>query len=97
MGEGDHTSWDDRKSETNLAQRGLDFAGLDAVFDGRFLLTREDKRFDYGETRYNALVELNGLVLNVTFTPRDGKQRVISARRANRRERQLYHAHRQAT
>lgn len=97
MGEGEHTTWDDRKSDANLDLRGIDFAGLDAVFDGRFLLTREDRRFDYGEARYNALVEFNEVVLNITFTPRDGKQRIISARRANRKERQLYHGHRQAT
>ena len=97
MGEGERTTWDDRKSEANLDLRGIDFADLDPVFDGRFLLTREDRRFDYGETRYNALVDFNGVILNITFTPRDGKQRIFSARRANRRERQVYDAHRQAT
>jgi uncharacterized protein len=85
VGEGERTSWDDHKRDINLELRGLDFAALDLVFDGRFLLTREDKRQDYGELRYNALVELNNVILNITFTPRNGKQRIISARRANRR------------
>ena len=52
----------------------------------------EDGRRDYGETRFNMLVELHGVVLNVTFTPRPPKHRIISARLASRTERRAYHA-----
>ena len=96
MGEGDRTVWDDHKSEINIDRHGVDFADLDVIFDGRFTLTREDTRQDYGERRYNTLVELKGVVLNVTFTPRDGKRRIVSARLANRRERRLHRARQQA-
>lgn len=92
MGERERTVWDDRKSETNLRLRGIGFAGLDDAFDGRFALIREDERRDYGEARFNMLVELNGVILNITVTPRGGKQRIISARLANRMERRLYGA-----
>jgi uncharacterized DUF497 family protein len=67
---------------------------LDEAFDGRFSLTRGDRRRDYGERRFNMLVMVNGLVLTITFTPRDGKQRIASARLASRRERRVYDAHR---
>lgn len=92
MGERERTAWDDLKSETNLRLRGIGFTGLDDAFDGRFALIREDARRDYGEARFNMIVALNGVILNITFTPRDGKQRIISARLANRMERRLYDA-----
>ena len=95
MGETERTAWDDLKNEINLQRHAIDFASLGEAFDGRFALVREDSRHDYRETRFNMLVELNDVVLNVTFTPRGGKQRIISARLANRTERKLYHARRQ--
>ncbi|MCJ2034201.1 BrnT family toxin [Methylobacterium sp. J-068] len=92
MGEAERTVWDDLKSDANLQTRGIGFAGLDEAFDGRFALIREDGRRDYGEARFNMIVAFNGVILNITFTPRDGKQRIISARLANRTERRLYDA-----
>ena len=90
MGESERTIWDDAKNEVNIGLRGIDFSVLDEVFDGRFALVREDRRRDYGEPRFSMLVKCHGLILNVTFTPRGRKQRIISARLANRRERKLY-------
>lgn len=95
MGERERTIWDDLKSDTNLRLRKIGFADLDDAFDGRFAVVREDERRDYGEVRFNMIVALNGLVLNITFTPRGGKQRIISARPASRIERRLYDARQQ--
>lgn len=95
MGETERTVWDDAKNDGNVLHRGIDFASIDAAFDGRFSLVREDRRRDYGEPRFNMLVEISGLVLNVTYTPRGGRWRIISARLANRQERGIYHAGRQ--
>ena len=90
MGENELTVWDDPKNETNIRRRSIDFSGLQEAFDGRFSLVSEDKRRDYGEERFNMLVEINGIILNITFTPRGEKQRIMSARLANRRERRIY-------
>lgn len=68
MPSGKVTSWDETKRDLNIAKHGYDLATLDDLFDGRFVLTREDLRKDYGEQRYNILVELKGRILNVTFT-----------------------------
>ena len=95
MGENQRTFWDDAKNERNIAARGIDFADLDSAFDGRFAFVVEDRRRDYGERRFNMLIELNGAILNLTFTPRLIKQRIISARLASRKERRVYHAQRQ--
>ena len=91
MGDSAKCSWDDGKRALNLANHGFDFAALDDLFDGRMLVTRQDTRKDYGEPRFNTLAEFQGIVLNVTFTPRAGKVHLISVRPASREERKVYH------
>ncbi|PKR87362.1 BrnT family toxin [Pleomorphomonas diazotrophica] len=91
MGENETCSWTDAKQDTNISKHGFDFADVEEVFDGRFCVTREDRRFDYGEDRYNMLTEYKGHIINVTFTPRDGKHHLISVRLASREERKVYH------
>ena len=92
MGENDHTIWDDLKNDRNINDRKIDFADLDGMFDGRFAIVTEDTRHDYGERRFNMLAGIGGLILNVTFTKRPPKNRIISARIASRKERRAYHA-----
>jgi uncharacterized DUF497 family protein len=88
-------SWDDGKRSLNLTNHGYDFGDLHVVFDGRFVVTRPDRRFDYGEDRFNMLVAFEGRVINVTFTPRGRHMHLISARPASREERSVYHERRQ--
>ena len=45
---------------------------------------------DYGERRVGAVGQVEGIVLVVLYMPRDDTLRIISARRANRRERHVY-------
>ncbi len=81
--------WDEAKRRSNLEKHGIDF--IDAVqvlADAPLIL--EDTRHDYGEQRCLALGEKNGLLFVVAFTLRDGAFRIISARRANARERRSY-------
>jgi uncharacterized DUF497 family protein len=91
MGKNAKCSWDDGKRALNIANHGYDFADIEEVFDGRFLLTRQDSRRDYGELRYNSLVEFKERIINITFTPRSGKAHLISVRPASREERKVYH------
>ncbi|ACL61535.1 BrnT family toxin [Methylobacterium nodulans] len=97
MGENERTVWDDPKNDKNIQDRKIDFADLDDAFDGRFSLVTEDKRRDYGEQRFNMLVEFHGVILNITFTMRPPKHRIISARVASRKERRTYHAKQQTS
>ncbi|WP_091973347.1 BrnT family toxin [Methylobacterium gossipiicola] len=83
--------WHDEKSDRNLAGRGFGFDFAALIFLGRVLL-RADGRQDYGEVRQNALGEIDGDIDHVTFTDRGDVRWIISARRANRRERQRWHA-----
>jgi uncharacterized DUF497 family protein len=91
MGENERTSWDDAKREENIRKHLFDFVAVQEVFDGRFVLVRSDERRDYGEPRYNMLVRFRGVIVNVTFTPREDKYHLISVRPASRKERRAYH------
>lgn len=87
-------SWDARKSNRNLRERGFDFEFATQVFDGA-TLERVDSRRDYGERRVIALGMAQGIPLTVVYTDRAGtsgeiKRRIISARKSNRREREAY-------
>jgi uncharacterized DUF497 family protein len=85
--------WDDEKSQHNLDHRGFDFAVAARIFEGD-TIEREDSRRDYGEQRVIAIGQVEGVTLTVVYTQRAAVRRIISARRANRRER---HAYDQAT
>ncbi len=87
-------TFDPAKRALTLKQRGLDFADAGQAFAGpRF--TIEDKRKDYGETRYATLGLLQGRVVMVVWTPRrtiegDEARHIISMRKANAREQALF-------
>ena len=85
--------WDSAKDEANLKTHGISFDEARHIFDGP-TLTRLDDRQDYGENRDISLGALSpDAVLVVVHTARGDKIRLISARKANRRERTVYHDH----
>lgn len=77
--------YDPAKSEKNERERGLPFASA-ADFDWETAIYREDERMDYPETRIIALGFLGVRLHMICFTPIDGGVRIISFRKANRRE-----------
>ncbi len=82
--------WDDSKNERNIATHGIDFGDVEAMF-GYLLLTSLDERFDYGEDRWVSIGMLGPGYAVVIWTERDAAIiRIISARRANKDERQRY-------
>jgi uncharacterized DUF497 family protein len=82
-------SFDSAKSEKNVLVRGVPFE-LAAEFAWDSALIVEDLRKDYGERRFQAL-GLDRLHMMV-FTPRADNTRVISLRKANKREVKRYEA-----
>jgi uncharacterized DUF497 family protein len=84
-------TFDPAKRQATLEARGLDFADAGRVFDG-YHFTRADDRMDYGEERFVSIGWLNGDVVVIVWTPRDGGRRIISMRHANGKERALYEA-----
>lgn len=82
--------WDPEKARTNVRKHGIDFADAVGALEDPYALWREDER-PYGEDRYLALgMDYEGRVLIVAFAFRSDNVRVISARRASRREQEQY-------
>ncbi len=82
--------WDEMKSDACFAGRGFDFAYILPAFLDANRLVLEDTRWDYGEDRYQLLGCVGQRVFLVVFTHRDATVRIISARKANRREVEFY-------
>ena len=83
--------WDLAKSEATYRIRGFDFAYPSRVFSGDRIETI-DARTDYGEVRIEAIGQVGPDVLTVIYTRRGSMLRIISARRANRKERARWHS-----
>ncbi len=82
-------TFDPRKSERNLRERGLAFEMV-ADFDLRSAIYTVDARRDYGEVRTRAIGFIGDTLYALVFTMRGSALRVISLRRANRKERGRY-------
>ena len=81
--------FDEIKRAVTLESRGLDMGRAAEVLAGA-TLTVEDDRRDYGEDRYITVGFLEGSMVVLVWTPRNDAYRIISMRKANERERQLY-------
>jgi uncharacterized DUF497 family protein len=86
-----HITFDPKKRERTLDERGLDFADAAAVFGGRHFTVDDDRR-DYGEPRFISVGFLNGRMVIVVWTPRGDVRHVISMRKTNARETRKYKA-----
>jgi uncharacterized DUF497 family protein len=70
-----------------MRERGPSFDDV-ALLDWTTAVVRQDRRKDYGENRFQALVEgADGKPYVVVFTMRDETMWIISFRRARDRER----------
>jgi uncharacterized DUF497 family protein len=78
-------AWDENKRLSNLADHGVDFRDLTRL-DWRSAVVFEDRRKNYGETRFIAMAKLGARLHVVVFVERNGDRRYISARKANSRE-----------
>ena len=77
--------WDDAKHAKNLRERGIGFDDGARIFDGPVLIWQDTRR-KYGENRFRAVGQSEGDILHVVFTWRRDRMRLISVRKANRKE-----------
>ncbi len=82
--------WDESKRRINYKKHGLDFSDAHLVFnDDAFII--EDPHDDYDEIRYILQGMLEQHIIIIAFTVRnDDIIRIISMRKANKRERKSY-------
>ena len=77
--------FDPAKDATNRAKHGVSLA-LAGELDWKAALVWVDDRFEYGELRVIALAPKTEILYYVAFVERGDVRRIISLRRANRRE-----------
>lgn len=88
--------WDNDKNQSNTTKHGISFEEAIAIFDDPHLLTFEDNRFEDGESRWISIGRIllitqeKMAIIVVVYTDRGEATRIISARKANEREKKRY-------
>jgi uncharacterized DUF497 family protein len=85
--------WDEQKAQLNQLKHSVSFPFAARAFDDNDRVTVIDNRYDYGETRYITLSKIDNRVYVVAFTLRSSNIRLISARKANKKEVTRYENH----
>ena len=80
---------DPEKRAQTLLHRGLDMDEAAIIFGGP-CITFSDLRKDYNETRLITIGLLRGRMVVLVWTWRKNVRRIISIRKANEREQELY-------
>jgi uncharacterized protein len=81
--------YDPAKSAKNARERGLPFE-MAAELEWRRAIIFTDDRFMYGEERLIAFAPMRGRLYAVCYVQRGQVRRIISFRKANKREERLY-------
>jgi uncharacterized DUF497 family protein len=85
------TDRDTSKARRNREVHGIDFRDAAAVFDDAMLVV-PDRRKDRREDRWVAIGRVGPAFLFVAYTIRQGRIRLISARKASSDEKRLWEA-----
>lgn len=86
--------WDENKNFVNLAKHGVDFNVACDVFSDPYAIVQYNRTIN-NEIRDQIIGKINNeiVILFVVFTKRKNIIRIISARKASRRERAIYNNH----
>ena len=82
-------TWSVAKCRANIKLHGLDFVDAPSVFEGP-TYTFEDDRLIYREQRFVTLGLLAGIPVSLVHTESEHEIRIISFRKATKREAQIY-------
>lgn len=83
--------WNPYKAMHNLRKHGVSFLEAGTIFDDPLAVTYDDPDHSEQEERFITYgLSTQSRLLIVSHTPRGGQTRIISARQATRRERNLY-------
>ncbi len=81
--------YDLAKDRANRAKHGVSLALAEVLFAGPHVSMADD-RFEYGEVREVAFGLINDRLFVCVYADREAERRVISLRKANRREVKRY-------
>lgn len=85
--------FDPDKEARNRVRHQMGFGGAEAIFEG-FRIDDEDDSEDYGETRFVTLGRMGKQVVVCVWTLRGDRARIISLRKAEKDEREIYNLYR---
>ena len=83
-------NWDTSKNRSNIAKHGIDFFDAKEIFNFPMVI-KVDNRFDYGEKRWISIGLLGKIIIVMVFTLRGESIRIISARKASQKEKNIYY------
>lgn len=81
--------WDETKRKDGIKKHGVDMVFAARIFRDHTVIF-QDSRVDYAEHRFSAIGRIGELFYVVIFTRRGENIRLISARKAGRRDRRRY-------
>lgn len=81
--------WDENKRIANLERHKIDFIEAND-FEWDSAIETIDDRYDYGEVRWVTIGFINKKLYVMVYSIRGDKIRIISLRKANRRESNYY-------
>ena len=82
--------WDENKNISNKKKHNINFNNEKEIFNDSDRVETQDLRKDYKEKRYIIIGRVLSALLVVVYTIRKNTIRIISARRANKKERDSY-------
>jgi len=83
--------WDLEKAKTNLGKHGISFVEASTAFKDPLSLTIDDPLHSIDEQRFVLMgMSFNNRLLVVVHTARGDNIRIISARKATKKEREYY-------
>ena len=90
--------WSEKKNILNIQKHNISFEEAKEVFLDPFHISKLDHRFDYFEERWITLgktTQNKVIVVANIFFDKNGEEiiRIISARKANQKERSFYEQH----
>lgn len=81
--------WDAKKDAINRAEHRLGFLEATGIFDSPVLAIPAKSK--NGEVRYKVIGLFRSIEIAIIYTQRGKRKRIISARRAKKKERRAYH------
>jgi len=84
--------WDAEKDAQNVVKHGISFDEAATIFDGDYVSIEDEGPYDEQREKTYGLIR-GVVVVCVAHTDREGRVRIIGARRATRAEREMYNAH----
>lgn len=83
--------WDERKARINEAKHGIRFEEARTIFNDPFSITIKDSEHSVDEERWLDIgLSVEGRLMVVWYTERDGRVRIIGCRDATRIEERTY-------